>query len=441
MSTVSDEIDIIQTRLHDDGALWTRAELLNWLNDGYSGMLADSGACRRFFIFDVPPRAAYAVSQEWEAQYAGSTFRKFSKSVAGGTAQCTFEWEVEFTESATPTNSLSCITQLWELEYLGESIDDHYRFFLPKSHEQIKRVAWDDKRIFGTSDKELDPLASKWWQQEGEPLFYLRGLDRDRSFETYKIESAYTENYCIPANSFGLVRFMSGTRTYGTQSAVQRNDYAYTCSGDEAPYGSGLGWRFTVQAADSAQSFCTYEWEKEFLEGETEFTDATTVYTHWWEAEFVTDEDTPSFAIGAARAISSPDRQYLPMAYDTGEFAMLGTIRDFKSSANAISVLETISNARDLTTVDSPALIPERMYKYLRYYVWAMAFGREGEGQRPKLAAHYMARYREGVKFLNKLGNLTNMDRNYARAQGPVQRLAAPPFPRLPSTYGAWENR
>jgi hypothetical protein len=440
LSTVSDELDIIQTRLHDDEALWSRDELLRWYNDSYGAMLADSGACRRFYIFDVPPRATSSITQEWESQYAGATFRKFTKSLVGGTVQASFEWEVEYAEGATPTNSLNCVTQLWELDYLGDSIDDHYRFFLPKSHEQIKRVAWDDKRIFGTSDKELDPLASKWWQQEGEPLFYLRGLDRDRSFEVYKIESSYSEAYILPDNAFGLARLMSGDRTYTTVSLYYQNDYAYATSGDEMPYGHGLGWRFTRQASDSDRSFCTYQWEEEMLEGETEFTEASTVFTQAWEADFL-DDDTVTFALGAARAVSSPDRQYLPMAYDTGEFALLGTIRDFKSSEGSISVLETISNTRDLDTNDSPALIPPRMYKYLRYYVWAMAFAREGEGQRPKLAAHYMARFTEGVKFFRKLGNLVNVDRNYARSQNPTQRLAAPPFPRLPSEYGAIERQ
>ena len=434
MSTVDDELDIIQERLHDDGAIWSRDELLLWYNDAYTAMLSNSGSCRRFYIFDVPPRVPYSVTQEWEAEFAGPVFRKFTKTIVGGTLQASFEWEVEYAELATPTNSLTCITQIWELDYIEEAVDDHYRFFLPRSHEQIKRVAWDDKKIFGTSDKELDPLATKWWQDGGEPLFYLRGLDRDASFETYKIQSAYSEAYVLPDSPFGVARLMSGDRDYTTVSLYSQNNYGYTSTADTISAAMGLGWRFTTQASDSSRAYCCFEWEAELLEGATTFTDASTVFTYWWEADYV-GGDTVTFALGLARAISSPDRQYLPMAYDTGEFAMLGTIRDFKSSEDSISVLESIVNTRDLTTDDAPALVPPRLYKYLRYYVWGMAFGREGEAQRAKLAAHYMARFQEGAKFFKKLGDLTSTDRNYGRTSTGSQGRGIPAFPRLPSTY------
>lgn len=434
MSLISTELDLIQERLHDNGTVWSRTELLRWFNDGYQAMVAGAGAVRRFRCFEVPPRTGWAVTQEWEARHAAGTFRKFTKTSNAGNYQCTFEWEVEHLEGvSSPTNSAGCVTQLWELQYLGATIDDHYRFYLPKSHERILRVAFDDKRMFGTSSKELDKMDAKWWQHEGEPSLWLMGLDRDRSFETYEIESTYQQAYSLIDNLWGTARLFSGDRTYDTIPAVVANDYAYATAADSG-YLTGLGWRFTFH--DNTTDFdCTFEWEKEMLEGETTFTAATYgAFTYAWETEFL-GLDIQSFAVGTVRAISSPDRQYIPMAYDTGELALYGTVREFQSSADAISVLETIFHTRDLDENDAPGLVPERLTKYIRCYVWAMAFGREGEGQRLDMAKHYLDRFDAGVQFFKTLGDLTARDRVYQRSVEALNVRREPGFPRLPATY------
>lgn len=431
-TTVKDELDEIQNRLHDQGAIWTRAELLRWYNDGYGALVADSGAVRRFYTFSVPPRFAAAGSFIWEERHGGGTFRKFMKSALGGNIECSYEWEVEFLEGATPTNSDPFVTQLWELEYAGGAIDDHYRFYLPKSHERILRVAWDDKRMFGSSDKEIDWTGSKWWQREGEPAFWLRGLDRDKTFEVYDIQTAYGQNYFLDGDGFGLARRLSGTRSYSASSSYRSNDYAYWTPADIGTFLQGVGWRFTKH--DSVTDFdCMYQWEVDMLAGNT-LTDSPTVFMYYWEAEILGSE-IPTFPVGAPRAISSPDRQYLPMAYDTGELAQLGAARDFGSTKDAISLLETIISTRDLEEDDSPALIPVRMYKYLRFYVWALAFGRTGEGQRPALAKHYRERFNQGVALLKLLGDLTHRDRDYQRSDLPIEGIAPMRRPRLPATY------
>ena len=114
---------------------------------------------------------------------------------------------------------------------------------------------------------------------------------------------------------------------------------------------------------------------------------------------------------------------------------MPGKFFDFGSTKDAISLLETIISTRDLEEDDSPALIPVRMYKYLRFYVWALAFGRTGEGQRPALAKHYRERFNQGVALLKLLGDLTHRDRDYQRSDLPIEGIAPMRRPRLPATY------
>jgi hypothetical protein len=460
MSTVEQELDLIQERLHDNGVLWPREELLRWFNDGYGAILAGSNATRRWNIHDIPPRTAWAVSFEWEARHAPGTFRKFTKTSLAGQRLCTYEWEIESNEGATPTNSNFCVTQLWEMEHAGV-IDDHYRFFLPASHERILRVAWNDKRMFGTSAQELDLMEGRWWQEEGEPTYWLRGQDRDKSFEAYQIETSYHQSY-FQTDVWGLPRLfessefdallLEGDRSYSTVASTYQNAFAYTNPEDAGTYIDGLGWRFTYETNPVFPINTTFLWEWTLMEaaygvesyGETPYggsatdTDAGTAYTHSWESEHLDGEELPTFALGMLRAISSPDRQYLPQAYDTGELPLFGSAREFKSSRNNISILETIVHTRDLEEDDTPGLIPEKMQKYLRFYVWGMAFGREGEGQNPIIAKHYMDRFQQGTDIMKMLANITNLDREYSRGESPVLNRRMPGHPRLPSHYPAF---
>lgn len=426
-------LDKCQEFLHDSAALWTRAELLRWLNDGYRQLVSQSHGVKRFFIFDVPPRTTYAGAFEWEDRHGPGTFRKFTKAALSGSVECTYQWEVEFLEGLTPTNSNNAVTHLWELAYVGSDIDNHYRFALPRSNDRIHRVAWDDKRLLGAAVKEIDLQNSPWWHDGSEPLFWLRGLGRERSFEVYEIETDYMQQYAISDEPFGLPRGFSGSRSYAVSSTVLNNDYAYTNAQDPGSYSPGLGWRFTQEATDSDKTNCTFVWEKEMLEGETDFTDADTVSTYAWEEEEFADLGQVHFGVGALRYALSPDRQYLPQAYDTGELEVVGAARDFKSSENSISLLESIVHTRELQEDDSPALIPERMFKYLRYYILAMAFARQGEGQRLDIAQIFHGRFLRGVALLATLTKLTNADRTYARE--PIVPTGRTPRPRLPATF------
>ena len=127
MATCETLIDQCQERLHDDGTLWTRDELLDWLNDGYRQLLSQAHACVRPVIFDVPPRVAWAGSQDWEDSSNKGTFQRFTRG--GQQIQPTHDWELEFLEGITPTSGDTyAVTGLWERAYIDSDLDRRFRF-------------------------------------------------------------------------------------------------------------------------------------------------------------------------------------------------------------------------------------------------------------------------------------------------------------------------
>jgi hypothetical protein len=142
------------------------------------------------------------------------------------------------------------------------------------------------------------------------------------------------------------------------------------------------------------------------------------------------------FGLGLVRGFSSEDRQYMPMLSDAASQALVGPIRDWRSSVDNLMVLEQIVPTIDLNENDTPVLLPDPMQKYLRYHVWAYAFGREGEGQNVQIAQHYEQRYQRGVKMFKRLADLTQSDRTYRRQESsaPSNR---PMQVRLPSQFEA----
>src|SRR3990167_8463808 len=133
--SISDILDKAQEFLHDDGAIWPRVELLNWANDGYRQLLAQSHAVVRPFQLDVPGRTAWSSTQEWEDRHGEGTWRKFTFSVRSVSLECTYRWESQTLEGISPEASVDSITQLWELAFAG-SVDQHTRLVLSKQHER-----------------------------------------------------------------------------------------------------------------------------------------------------------------------------------------------------------------------------------------------------------------------------------------------------------------
>lgn len=138
-------------------------------------------------------------------------------------------------------------------------------------------------------------------------------------------------------------------------------------------------------------------------------------------------------ATGLVRDITSPDRQYWPIV-ETASQEVYGKPDKMASSTGALLVLETIT--QDVTTLtenDSAGLLPAPMQKYCRYYVLARAFGRQGEGYNPEIAAIFAAWFESGTRIMRRLGMLARKDAQWARR--PVVTRGRPPRPHLPSGY------
>jgi hypothetical protein len=259
----------------------------------------------------------------------------------------------------------------------------------------------------------------------------------------YEITTEYTQAYQLIDANTGLPREMSGDRTYAIEvdSYNPSNAYAYSSQGDKdalvnaaSVLLSGMGYRFTGELEDKTIGFYVYDWEADMLNGDTVDTETTPAYhsLFTWEAAF--GGEVITFGLGGARFIMSPDRQYVPMVSEAAPFELLGTIRDWRSSEDNLMALEVVVPPVDLGLTDAPVMIPEPFQKYLRFYVWGRAFGREGEGQRLDVAQHYEQRFLRGVALLKRFGDSASMDRVFRRESEKMDH-SRPPLVHLPSSY------
>lgn len=440
MTTAGEDLDLIQSRLHDGEVLWTRAELLRIYNEGYRDLLIKSKAVVRLSIMDVPGRFTYSYLYDWEMRYISGDTWSAGLQTLNQTYSVMYLWEAEQLEGVASTNSLDGITQQWERCYSNET-DRHFIFGLRSNHERIKRLSWDNKLISPISVRELDESNSNWMRQAGEPQFWTTGVGKSRSLEVYQIRTDYQQGYALIGYENGLPREFSGDRTYSVSGAgLPGNAYGYTTSGDaDGLTGrprtalSGMGFRFTKAVSDAGNRFATQSWEKDMLEDETVLTDGAMVSSYAWEsAEFA--GTTIIFGVGALRSITSSDRQYLPVYAGAGPYNLLGAARDFRSSDNALFMHEVVVPDQDLTETDRPDMIAEQLHRYIRFYVLSRAYGRIGEGQRMELAKHYDLRYKRGIAILSRLSDVAGKDHVYStepvdQTARRVQRV------RLPSHY------
>ena len=441
MPTVSADLDKVQKKLHDDGALWTRTELLRLYNDGYRELCAFSGAVRRWRVLDVPGRATFAIAHEWESRYTyGGTSRKFTRAGLGERYQATNLWEVEQTGGVTPTTSLDGITHEWERSVLSGGVDLQYRFTFPANHQRVVRLEWQGRRLHPISVRELDETDSDWPAQAGEPRWWTTGAGRIRSVELYEITTDYTLSYHLIDSDRGLPRGFSGSRTYAVSTTTPLgNAYAYMTAGDsdgltraDAALVRGLGWRPTKATATTGL-YATQTWEVEHVAGASTFTTGVMFGTFAWELEFGAPEVI--FGTGTIRGAVSDDRQYWPVSRDAQPTQLCGRVGDWRSSDDSILALEVVTPDLDLLEADTPALIPEPMQKYLRFFVLSRAFGRPGEGRNPVMADHYARRFQRGVAFFQRLSDVTRKDRLWQREEATGVDHRRPPRVRLPAEF------
>ncbi len=436
--TVEDDLDKIQARLHDDGVLWTRTELLRLYNDGYRQLLALSGAVRRWRPTDLPGRHTFGITQEWESgsAYRG-TIRKPTHSLMAEAYQGMSPWESEAIEGLTPTTALEGHSQEWERAYLSGDSDLHFRFSFPRNHERVVRLEWQNRKLHPVGVRELDDSDSRWFAQIGEPRWWTTGTGRVRSVELYEVSSTYHQAYDLPERAEGIARTFSGSRTWAVDVPHENpTSYAYTSSADVTPPAissplHGLGSRVTLTAVSGVGPI--HQWEQDFLNGETALTDSATMGTYTWE-HYDGGAERFLLAVGQARTITSSDRQYLPIMSDTTLGALLGRIVDWRSSEDSVFALEVVIPDSDLVEDDTPTLIPPQLMKYIRYFVLSRCFGRPGEGRQPILADFYGRRFQRGVDLFRAFGNVARADRVYQRQLAEPAR-SRPPYVRLPAEF------
>lgn len=139
---------------------------------------------------------------------------------------------------------------------------------------------------------------------------------------------------------------------------------------------------------------------------------------------------------GTVRAVSSSERQYLPIYSDATPGLLQGRVADWRSSTDSVFAIEVVVPDLPLAEDDIPALMPRALQKYLRFFVLARAFGRAGEGRNPVMADHYARRFQRGVDIFRRLGDIAHKDRVFQRQfPGDGERQVA--RVRLPPNYPA----
>ena len=506
MGTISDDLDKIQEILHDSEAIWSRTELLHWLNDALRQFLAESKAIRQLYISDIPGRYAITGTYDWEDGYEKAVFWRNTHLSQSTLHACTHAWETEFLDNLTPTDSKGGITNMWEWAYLVN--DRHYQFALPRNHEVIVSVAWDDFPVHPIITRELDESTTRWMEQKGRPIWWTEGIGRNRTIEIYEIITDYNQQYNLEEANNGIPRRFTGDRSYSAGSDPIAN-FAYTTSGDaqvlgapgydfvplfaytnladkdfvkEPAYnftinytmnlpeldntftqpwefdgsdGGGVargmwpwerldpagGYASTVDVADARPQisepgiritqaaktgeFCTQTWEKNQLDGDAIGT-GDIIGCYLWELDF--GAKATNLAVGLPRTIDSPDRQYMAVN------SAVGAPREYKSSADSLSIWHVVMLERELSESDIPDMIPSQLQKYLRYGTLARAFHRSGEGQNDAMATHYLSRFKRGVQLFKRLADISYRDRVYAR-ESMDQLRARPPRVRLPAEF------
>ncbi len=437
MTTIGDQLDLVQTQLHDGGQLWSRAQLLRWMNDAYGDLLVQARCTTRLTQIPVPPRYGYTFCYEWEDAFTDQApSRMMFWPALNNLMRCTYYWEAEFLEGVTPTNSRAGITQDWERSHVADA-DHHFVYALPHDADLIRCVRWNHKRLFATAVRELDSNDSAWFRRVGEPWWWTDGTGRRGSIELYELRSDYTQAYNPQDFTQGFARYFSGSRTYTVDSEVWTNAYAYTTQGDAATLTGassallhGIGWRFTYASTTTSYDG-TQAWEIEQVEGDTPSTAGARRSTYGWEWR-VYGTGVEEFAVGTIRSITSEDRQYFALGDN------LGGLRALQSSDDAVEILHTVQPDVTLSEEEEPGLIPPAALKYLRYGTLKRALQHPGPGQNVELAMHYSQRQAQGAKFLARLADLGFLDRVHVRKGADAEDASGRlPYVRLPANFPA----
>jgi hypothetical protein len=244
VDTASVILDKAQKYLHDTGTIWSREELLGYLNHGYMRLLAESDGLRRLAAYETPARSLVSITHPWERQYAHDFYRDAwtmrSMHSEVGEVRCTYAWEVQHNDGGTVSSSENNSTQSWERTYCGR-LETNDRYTYPDDILSTFRIWYNGIRIHPTSVKELDNYTANWNRTTGRPFWYSPGLGRQRQFEIWPDTDTYTQSvdmqnhgtprsmsgslsYTFPTGGYGTVRGLRGTRQYICEDSVEPGD-------------------------------------------------------------------------------------------------------------------------------------------------------------------------------------------------------------------------
>ena len=431
MSTVTTILDECEQRLHDpSNKIWSRAELLGYLNEAQRELSVQSNLLASLAAYDSPGRWGYAASQPWEVEQVRPA-RAWLPFLRGPDAKSrsTGQWEIEFIDGRTPTTSVAGITQPWEIAH--QATDRPLPFPAPHGHLRTIKASWDLRRIGGTTTKDLDDLEYDWWTDTGLPQWVWADTLGSRQFGIFPLHAGYNQSFALGGTiPNGSPREYSGDRTYGFSSIdpCLRLFNGHTCSGDEL-HAISPSWRFTRKASDSSTSFPTHIWEEEIVEGSLTFSASETIGSFGWEDEHGAQNVPDCFILGIPRTFSGRDYMADDPAY--------GTPRSWQSTDGQLGLWHSTIPADVVEETDSPNEIHPRLHKYLRSYICWKAFDRQGPGRNPKLAAFYRIHFNVGLKVFRMVAQAFMREIEFRREtfatvdRRPPRVTLPPEFPRV----------
>lgn len=208
--TVASLIDQITERLGDNASVASRAEILDWLTDGYGRLVREAATPCMLEAHDIPPKVSYAVTYEWERQYVRGTTRKFTYTHQSGRYECTYLHETSIHAGQTAIDSLGNVTQLHMLAHITHSTDSPYRFALPR-RQDLQALWYDHKLLLPVPGRNLEG-AGNWWQIEG-LLSHYSTDETHNEFDLYRVETTNQGVYETD-RPIGIPRQITGDRTY-----------------------------------------------------------------------------------------------------------------------------------------------------------------------------------------------------------------------------------
>jgi len=111
-----------------------------------------------------------------------------------------------------------------------------------------------------------------------------------------------------------------------------------------------------------------------------------------------------------------------------------GTPRGWGSTEDALGIIYARIPVPMILESESPGEVHPRVAKYLRSYVLAQAFDRQGPGKNPTLAAYYKAHYGIGLALFKKIADALMRDIQWLR-ETEIPSRRRPPRVQLPPEF------